>query len=67
MNKYNFPKELTHENIEKQMYLDKGILLVPIEIKERLKDLINNFGVYSQIDLRNEIREIYKIINKCSK
>lgn len=64
MNKYNFPKELTYENLEKQMYLDKGILLVPIEIKERLKDLIDNFDVYSQIDLINKIQEIYKILNK---
>ena len=64
MNKYNFPEELTHENLEKQMYLDKGILLVPIEVKERLKDLIDNGRIYSRADIIDDLKEIYKILNK---
>lgn len=64
MNKLNIPKKLTYEYLEKQMYLDKGILLVPVEVKDRLKNLIDNFGVYNKIDLKTEIREIYKIMDK---
>lgn len=64
MRELNFPKELTHENIEKQLYLNKGILLVPVEVKERLKDLIDNFGVYCKADLIDELKEIYKIMGK---
>lgn len=64
MRELNFPKELTYENIEKQLYLNKGILLVPIEVKERLKDLIDNSRIYSRADIIDDLKEIYKILNK---
>ena len=62
MRELKLPKELTHENIEKQIYLNKGILLVPVEVKEKLKYLIDNFDVYGRAGTLDDLKEIYKLM-----